>query len=318
MRTTTPDHPYLARLQGLRFHPVFIVGPHRSGTTMLASLLAKTGRFNFTSVFHILNRDRLLALREQRAEAEARDELRRRFAKLGLATRGYDDVEVSPDTPEEYAYALEHQGRRPVLKPANLPSFLTFCRKAQLVQDPARPLLLKNPFDANHFLYAAEALPEAKFVFIFRDPVEIVSSQLNAIRYALENTCAYDVMVSERYRRLTSSRFLIRAARWAYSDRFPLLLAQVLSHVGGQGDYMARNFDALADRAVGVRYADLCREPRRELERVLDRLGQPSESVTEAATRAVRPRPKRLSPEAERAATRIRRRFQLYCRRFDV
>lgn len=317
-RASEQDDRYLECLAGVEFEPVFIIGPHRSGTTFLNQLLIDTGRFNFTSVFHILNRDRLLTLRESGGEQQAEHDLQRQFEELDLKTRGYDDIEVCPQMPEEYAYALERQGRRPVLKPENLQSFLTFCRKVQYLQGVGRPLLLKNPFDANHFLYAAEVMPQARFIFIFRNPVEIISSQLKAIRYSLEQKCEYDALVSERYRRIADSRFLLPAARLIYSDRLPFLFEQILHHVASQCDFIVHNIGKLGDRACTIRYADLCERPRVTLAKVMSYLGQPVESITESMIASVRPRHSALAPEAAKAQKRILRRVAAYCKEFGV
>ena len=132
---------HLSCLKTVEIDPVFIIGPHRSGTTILYKALMESGSVNVTTVYHILNRHRLLTLHWEGQEPEARLELPQLFDERNIRNRDYDSIEISPDTPEEYAYALRHQGRRPGLKTKNLKSFILFCKKAQYVQYPGRPLL---------------------------------------------------------------------------------------------------------------------------------------------------------------------------------
>ena len=101
------------------FRPVFIMGHHRSGTTILYQLLAQTALFNLTTAYHVLNRHRLLALHAAGEEPQAREELRRQFEARGLRDREFDSIKITPDIPEEYAYALEPQGPRPHERHAN-------------------------------------------------------------------------------------------------------------------------------------------------------------------------------------------------------
>ena len=118
---------------GGRLRPTFIMGHHRSGTTILYSLLAKTGLFNVTTLFHVVNRQRLRMLHETGKEQEARRDLAAALQARGLANRKFDSVPISVDMPEEYAYALEEQGRRPQLSPATREGFLRFCRGCHAV-----------------------------------------------------------------------------------------------------------------------------------------------------------------------------------------
>jgi hypothetical protein len=127
------------------FRPVFIMG-HHGPATILYKLLADTGLFNVTTAYHVLNRDRLLALHASGQEAQAREELKHRFEASGLRDREFDSVKITPDIPEEYAYALDHQGPRPQLSPRNLEGFQRFCRAVTATGSGPAPAL-KNPFD---------------------------------------------------------------------------------------------------------------------------------------------------------------------------
>ena len=77
------------------FRPVFIMGHHRSGTTILYQLLAQTALFNLTTAYHVLNRHRLLALHAAGEEPQAREELRRQFEARGLRDREFDSIKIT-------------------------------------------------------------------------------------------------------------------------------------------------------------------------------------------------------------------------------
>lgn len=311
------DGPYLPDLETVAIEPVFIIGPHRSGTTILYKALMESGCFNVTTVYHILNRHRLLTLHGQGREPEARRELQRLFHRRNAKNREYDRIEVNPDTPEEYAYALRHQWRRPTLKPNNLQVFVRFCKKVQRVQLQGHPLLLKNPFDTGNFMFMREAFPQARFVFIFRNPVEVINSQLQAIRMIVERKVSYDAIVSLRYRRSLQSPLRSTLARWACSDRIPLLYFQVSWNLARQCDYIVKNFDALAPCAVGITYRELCEAPEMTVSRVLSFFSLHPQNAADYR-RLMRPRYPELLPEVRKRRVAIARRNKTFCERFGV
>ena len=295
--------------------PVFIIAPHRSGTTILYSLLAASGCFNVVTAFHVLNRHRLLDL-HQRGELEAA----RRTLQSQLDSAGVTDEygePVTADHPEEYSYALARQGRRPTLDRENLASFREFCRAAQAVQDPARPLLLKNPFDTRNFLFIRDAVPDARFVLLHRHPAEVIDSQLRLIRWMLHTRSSYDALIVERYRRLYDRRVRLAAARAVCSPRLPLLFEMVFRNIVAGCDYAVAHAAALGAQAISITYTDLCRDPAGVATRVLDFAGvEPDGRAADASM--VGRRTGGLTPEVERRLPRIERRTDTYRRQFGV
>ena len=299
------------------FRPVFIMGHHRSGTTILYQLLAQTALFNLTTAYHVLNRHRLLALHAAGEEPQAREELRRQFEARGLRDREFDSIKITPDIPEEYAYALEPQGPRPRLSPQNLDGFQRFCRTVTATQDPARPLLLKNPYDTGNFLYIQEALPAAVFVYIHRDPVEVVSSQIRAIRSLLEKKNEYAALVVEGYRRLYEQPFNLALLRFLCAVRFPLLVGTVARNLARVNDHVLRHGEQMGDRCFNLTYAELCAAPAQTISAILQFLGRRDVPERDYAG-LVKPRRSEPPPEVEARRHRIRARNAEYCRRFGV
>src|ERR687886_2393434 len=97
-----PDSPYLNLLDNINFKPIFIIGFHRSGTTVLHRILTKTQCFNHFSYYHVIKYDELLYNHINQKENQVRQELKELFKSQGIITRAYDNVKVTPDTPVEY------------------------------------------------------------------------------------------------------------------------------------------------------------------------------------------------------------------------
>ena len=269
-----PDAPYLGQLGGVDFRPVFIVGSARSGTTILYQLLAKTGRFNWVSTYHLVDTDSLLADHAEGRTAQAKEALAERLLQLGVTGARFDGVEISPDFPEEYGFALA-EGSRQQLTPHTLPRFLELCRKVQVVSGVDRPLLLKNPWDARRFLYVKQALPGSRFIFIHRNPADVVHSMRAGLRSLLGARNPYHALLAPFYDRLMQSPLRLRLSRLLLSSRFGVGPRFVGWQVARTARYFLDNVSALpADDHLSVRYEDLCRDPAAVVNRVLRFLGE--------------------------------------------
>jgi hypothetical protein len=250
-------------------------------------------------------------------ERQAREELSRLFEARGLRDREFDSIKITPDIPEEYAYALEPQGPRLQLSPQNLDGFQRFCRTVTATQDPARPLLLKNPFDTENFLYIQGALPAAVFVYIHRDPVDVVSSQVRALRSLLEKRNEYVALVVEGYRRLYERPFKLALSRFLCSERLPLLVNKAARTVARVNDHVLRRGGEMGERCFNLTYAELCAAPARTISAILEFLGWRDVPERDYAG-LVKPRHSEPPPEVEARRHRIRARNAEYCRRFGV
>ena len=157
----SPDIEYAHRLQGLTFEPVFIIGDHRSGTTVLYQLLSSTGAFSVVTAYHVICYQEIVSDHVSLRTAAAQQALADRFARLGLGNRVIDGVRVSPDLPEEYGFIIDPSSR-PRLRPHTLPAFVELCQKIRFTGGD-RPILLKNPWDVLGFTYVKRACPNARF-----------------------------------------------------------------------------------------------------------------------------------------------------------
>ncbi len=299
------------------FKPVFIIGPHRSGTTILYKLLMETGCFNVTTAFHVINHRQLANIHAEGREKQARDELERLFTAKGLNDREFDSMKITPDIPEEYAYALEFQGRTPMLTAKNRKSFTKFCNTVSRMQDPAKPLLLKNPFDVVNFLEIYSMFPHARFVFIYRNPADVINSQMKLMQTILKNRNEYVALVSEDYRTTVNNPAKLALTRLICSGYLPFLFRTIFKNVAAASDYTLQNIGYLGNAKTGLAYPELCREPAKTARRVLDFLCLSEELPRDYAS-LIQPRERNLLAQVAKKLPVIEKRNKEYCRTFGV
>jgi hypothetical protein len=265
------DRPHLGLLKDASFRPVFILGSARSGTTILYQLLAATERFNWVTAYHLIKYDELLANHLGQTTERAKQELSDRFRDLGIAGARFDGVEVDPDFPEEYGWLLDRQQ----VSSRTLARFIELCRKVQFVSRPDRLLLLKNPWDSRRFLYLKKVLPESRFIFIHRNPVDVVQSLLEAMRLLLRARNPYHALLNESYDRLMEQPLRRSLARLLFSPRLGVGETLVGWQVARTARYFLDHVGSLAETDfVSVRYEDLGQNPSAVVNRILRFLGQ--------------------------------------------
>ncbi len=310
-----PDDRYRGVLESLDFQPIFVLGPHRSGTTILYRLLAESGRFNVATVYHILNRHRLLSLREEGREEQAQADLMALFREKGLETRVIDALPASPNLLEEYAFALEPAENWPMLKPKHMSGFTSFCKKLQYLQDPKRRLLLKNPCDTENFIYLNQEFPNAKFIFMHRAPEETIGSQMRAWAAMLFERSEYHLLISKPYRWLYEHQWALKFVQWMYTEKRSF--RRTLARIERITRYMLRNCDILSEKCAHVTYAGLCDNPNGTVLRLLDFLGESRPASMDCSALIRRRKPKVL-PAVEKNMDLIRRRTAEYSSQFGV
>lgn len=310
------DHPYLSMLDDVTFQPVFIMGDHRSGTTILYKILGESGCFNIVTAYHIIRYRELLHNHANGRVEAAKDELRRLFQTRDVKDRVFDRMVVDPDLPEEYGF-LFSTGFRQQLSPDNLATLLELCKKIQITSDPAKPLLLKNPWDYFlNFVYVKQAFPTAKFVFIHRNPLDVVSSQLHAIRSSLEEKNEYVALIGEWYRELFRKPLRRTMARAMFSRHFNMGLRTVTRHVSRATDYyLAHVADLPQGDVMSVRYEDLCAAPDTTIHSILDWLRLDDGGAVDYAS-LVQARNAPRQAEVDANARRIYQRMRPYFESF--
>jgi len=310
------DAAYLSTLRDVDFRPIFILGDHRSGTTLFYKMLAATGSFNFVDFYHVTRYDEILYNHCHGREGEARAEVEEEIEEAGLRDRGFDHIEVSPELPEEYGYLLKENPPfwyLPRLTPRTLPNMVELCRKVQAVSHPGRPLLLKNPWDFPNFLYLKRVFPNARFLFIHRHPLAVHNSKLKAMRSALARKNRYTAWLARGYARLFRRPLQLLFARFLFFSRIGVNL--LLRYAMVATDYFLENTPRLPEQDyLSIRYEDLCQRPDTVMAAVLDALDlEPTQHVEYASM--VSPRPLNLLPDVDRKREQIERRLEPYLTR---
>lgn len=313
LQRRAPDHDYLELLEPVRFEPVFILGMHRSGTTMLYRLLQRTGQFNVVTLYHVARYDEVLHNHLNQLEDEARERLSEFCRQEGIRTRVIDTIEVDSDLPEEYGFILRNASCTPFVSETSLPKFVELCRKVQFVTDPTKPLLLKNPRDFVRFRFLHEKFPSARFIFIHRDPIQTIDSHLRAIRTVFSARSGYQAMISRSYRRMFDNPLRLWFSRLRVSARLGLDLKRVCDNFESQADSFLDNIGFLP-RSVyhTVKYEDACADPKAVVAGVLDFLKLPTDTVGNYDA-LIRPRKTALLDEVESRKASLARRFRGYC-----
>ena len=269
------DASYLGELRDLPSELVFIMGCHRSGTSMLYHLLAYTGELDYISAYDIIKYDELLYNRITGRETQVKTELQGILQQE--SSRGLDDLPVGADLPEEYRFLMQQDAAAvvinikkrldrlffaPHLTPRSLDSFKQMCRKKRFLAGVDRPLVLKNPADYYfNFWTVHQMLPRAKFIFIHRHPMPMFNSYLLGFPSLLTTRSNYAALLDKRYDALFR-RFSLRRQLFLLAFRSKMMSRHLLSRlIESFQYYMAHVAKIPAEQFVSVRYEDLCADP---------------------------------------------------------
>lgn len=244
--------------------PIFVVGHWRSGTTLLHDLLACDTRYGVATTYscflpsHFLLTERALG----------------RVLNLLLPKkRPQDDVPVSMQKPQEEEFALLNLGAGtpystmawPRHGPADeayldllslseadrqawIDTFLWFFRRLTL-KHGGKPLILKAPTHAARIRTLLRLFPDARFIHLARNPLEVIPSTVRL------------------WRALYSTEGLHNPPRLGWLD----------AHVLDTFLRLTDRYDAdrgliPASNLVEIRYEELAADPKRVLRQVYDAL----------------------------------------------
>ena len=190
------SHRYDSLIRETECHPpLFILGVWRSGTTHLHNLFSKDDRFAYPNYTQAMNPHTFLTA----------EELISRLTAPSLAeTRGIDNMKTGCNQPEEDEYAILALSLLSCVLDAPFPQnskfyarFRTFRRCStreisrwqatlkffvqKLTYKYNRPIVLKSPAHTGRVRMILEVFPDAKFVYIHRNPFDVFRSFRNAI-----------------------------------------------------------------------------------------------------------------------------------------
>lgn len=289
--------------------PVFILGMHRSGTTLLYELLTETENWNTLWAWHIACYDEIREGKVDHATSQAG--FAQRLKDAGMETRGVDAVKAGPESKEEYCFIADNKGFGSKLTEKSFPLFCEICETVQSTQQPGRPLLLKNPWDFGNAPLIKRLIPSARFVYIHRHPIETINSMWKFLNQVFREPNHYMAMMSERYTEVINSGW-----RWGalsgFTKTFPGTFVNILIYwFGQQCDEYLKSIDQISDDdKVEITFDQLCGEPNETIQRIRTQLNLPDDGV-DFSTRIQR-RARKCDPLVESREAKINRRAAKY------
>lgn len=172
--------------------PVFVIGHWRSGTTHLHYLLWQDPQFVCLDAFQAFFFNVAFV---------SKTVMKPILNTFMPSTRPQDNVKIDANSPQEEEHPLtnrtEKSGMHVFFFPKNRSYFTKYnlfedvsdkeindwkktyqdlLKKILLFQDPKKRLLLKNPHNTGRIKVLLEMFPNAKFIYIHRNPYEVYSS----------------------------------------------------------------------------------------------------------------------------------------------
>ena len=252
-------------------HPViFIVGPPRSGTTLVSQLLSHSGGFGYISNFLA----RFWNCPTVGAKIES--SLGIREPSAGSAYTSEYGVTSEWGEPHEFGYFWDrwfdlgqevNKLTDDQLRQVDVDSLKQSVAGIEKVQ--GKPMVFKNSTWCTFQIeFLANVFPSSVFVSCERDPLYAGQSILNARRRRLGDQNLWWSIRPAEYQRLLKL------------SPFEQVIGQV-AHTYGEIDRSRQSLDS--DRFVNLSYSDLCDDPREQVRRIGSAVLRNSYSVTDLA-----------------------------------
>jgi hypothetical protein len=221
-----------------------------------------------------------------------------------------DDVRLSEDLPEEYGFLLPR--RR--LSEESAPKLVAIYRDLAAAKGPGKPALLRNPWDLSRTTLIHRLFPQARFVFVVREPVATINSQLQAMRTLFATPSEYHGLLDPQYARLTRRRVLFAFYRFVISRG--RMVDRILKGFVRSTDALIRDLPHIPQEQWTVlRYEDLLSHPAKELARLYGFLDLSVEKIPNLASE-IRPSGRALDPHVEARIPKILERTRTFRERF--
>jgi hypothetical protein len=311
------DDQYLDQIRNMSYKPVFILGLHRSGTSILYKMLRSTEQFNSLTAYDVVYYNRLLYNKINGVEEEYKKRFNNLIIKTGQQNRDIDRIKMNADFAIEYSFLLGPPYLFQQLKPDNSQIFDEMCRKLQFVKGKDKPLLLKNPWDFPNFLFIKKKIPAAKFIFIHRHPLDMMNSSMNALRVIVNKETVYSDIFSPFAKKIDENPLLQYFLKSLLFQVAPPGLPLVVENRAMYTRRFLRDIQKLdASSFVNVRYEDLCEQTTSTMKKIANHLDMRGVDV-ESFEDFIHPRDLTYTPDIERMKSYILNRFDPYCSHFD-
>jgi hypothetical protein len=304
------DQKYVHLIKNLSYNPIFILGLHRSGTSILYKMLAKTDCFNIVTAYNLIKFNELLHNHVNGKEKDAKKNLEKYFFEIGITKRAIDNLEVKPDFAEEYGFLLSNLDSPCKLDDNNIEVLDDLCKKIMYISGNNKPILLKNPYDFSNFLYIKNKFPNAKFVFIHRNPISVINSSINAWRVLFEKKNPYTSLLSKRYEKNFVNPLQHKFIKFYFSSKGFFGLRSVIKLVNNSTDYYMENIDKLdLNCFISIKYEDLCNDPNMIIRNITDFLEC---SIDIDFAKYIKPRNLNLFKDVEKKQKMVKNKMNLY------
>ncbi len=301
------DNSHLHLLDDVSYNPVFIIGAQRSGTTLLYKLLADTNKFNYISTYHLLRYGEILNNHITHNESNACRQVQDLIDSFGSADREVDQIPVSPNAPEEYGFILGWEGYQQMLNRRSISFLHEICKKIQYTSGHGdRMILLKNPIDALNFKFIYQSFPDAKFIFINRDPIQSINSWTKFWIKILESKSMYAYHTWRFYRLLMDNPAVYSVFKFfATSQIFDVRLKLKAQYWKLLQDYFFKNIDLIPpEQKICTTYEAICQDPNTQINLILRFLEIEVDSNIDYSN-IVKPRSGSLLPDIEQQYSRL-------------
>jgi hypothetical protein len=313
----TADDQYIQELQQVEFQPVFILGVHRSGTSILYKMLSATESFNPVTTYHLINYHALLANHHHKTEKQARQNLTESFKAHGVQDRKIDSLKVTAEFAEEYGFLFNEKTIRMHLSTGNIPLFTQLCKKIQCLAGNSKPILLKNPYDFSKFLFIKGQFPNAKFVFIHRHPLKTISSTLKAFQVIFKDKHPYMARLSKMYEKIYPIPLLRLPFRIIFITIPELGVLYITRTTTKATKYYLRNLKKLQpDDYIAITYEDFCSHPQQTIEDIMKKFSLKIHKPVDAGS-LMKPRTVEVDSTVRKLQPYIKRSMKEYCMMFD-
>ncbi len=279
MQTNKVDKKYLDRIKNVDFQPIFILGLHRSGTSILYKILAETHNFNQVTAYHLIKYNEILSNFIENKQAKEKKQLTEYIRSKGQKDRGIDRLQIDSDFAEEYGFLLGKYSNKYYLDSKNYQYFYDLSKKIQYISENKKPLLLKNPYDFDNFLYIKKTFPNAKFIFIHRNPNDSLSSFFKAVKLILKKQNLYTTLLFKNYKKVYENPLLLFLSRLFFSKTIfgSLFLTKKASKA--VNIYLKDAEKLSKDDFISIKYEDLCKETNKTIEKILSFLDLKSKDI---------------------------------------
>lgn len=232
-------------------------------------MLGETGQFNILTAYHILNYDRLLYNHINNLEDKRKEKLNNLFKSKGITDRKTDRIKITADYAHEYMYIFSERDYPWKITDKNKWLFDELCKKLKYISENNNSVLLKNPHDFSNFVFIKKLYPNAKFIFIHRNPLQVISSMKRYWQTVLDKN-EYIAMFSKQYRFIINNPLALFTYRILFTSKISIGIFYLIQRCTKGTEYFLKNINLLDEEDyISIKYEDFCKEPNKIISEIL-------------------------------------------------